>query len=162
LELIPSGNVPEIMNEYTILRLKKPVNVVGKPSTIGVWVKGNSSWARVMWEIEDAEGKTFLSCGTDGWGCDILDWPGVISVNFDGWCYLQFPITKESELDYDKIVPGGVSGQWKITGKSNNKQVVYPIKIKGIAVEMTRKALDITQMLPVKNLSLRLKNLSVY
>ncbi|MCM8816441.1 MAG: hypothetical protein NC913_02885 [Candidatus Omnitrophica bacterium] len=162
LELIPSGNVPEIMNEYTILRLKKPVNVVGKPSTIGVWVKGNSSWARVMWEIEDAEGKTFLSCGTDGWGCDILDWPGVISVNFDGWCYLQFPITKESELGYDKIVPGGVSGQWKITGKSNNKQVVYPIKIKGIAVEMTRKALDITQMLPVKNLSLRLKNLSVY
>ncbi|MCX7704664.1 MAG: hypothetical protein N2115_00185 [bacterium] len=162
LELIPEGNVPEIMNEYALLKLKKPVNVVGKPTTIGVWVKGNSSWARVMWEIEDAEGKTLLSCGTDGWGCDILDWPGTISINFDGWCFLQFPITKDSPLQFDRTVPGGVSGQWKMTGKTGNKQIVYPIKIKGIAVEMTRKTLDITEFVPVKNLSIRLKNLSVY
>ncbi|MFN4227256.1 MAG: hypothetical protein ACK4F0_03850 [Candidatus Ratteibacteria bacterium] len=161
LELIPNNKLADIVNEYTILRLKNPVIIEGKPTTIGVWVKGNSSWGRVMFEIEDAEGKTFLSCGTGGWGCDIHDWPSIASINFDGWCFIQFPITKDSPLDYDKMVPGGVSGQWVVTG-GQGKNLVYPVKIKGIAIEMAKKTLDLTELVPVKNLTIRLRNLSYY
>ncbi|MCM8802664.1 MAG: hypothetical protein NC827_05070 [Candidatus Omnitrophica bacterium] len=161
LELIPNNKLADILNEYTILRLKNPVIIKGDPTTIGVWVKGNSSWGRVMFEIEDAEGKTFLSCGTGGWGCDIHDWPSIASINFDGWCFIQFPITKASPLDYDKMVPGGVSGQWVVTG-GKKREVIYPIKIKGIAIEMSKKTLDLTEMVPVKNLKIRLSNLSYY
>ncbi|MCM8788515.1 MAG: hypothetical protein NC907_01865, partial [Candidatus Omnitrophica bacterium] len=161
MELIPAEKIPDITTEYAILRLKKPVSLDGQPTTIGVWVKGNSSWGRIMFEIEDAEGKIFLSSGTGGWGCDIHDWPAIASINFDGWCFVQFPITKDSPLDYDKMVPGGVSGQWVFTG-GQSKSLVYPIKIKGIAIEMSKKTLDLTELVPVKNLSIRLSNLSLY
>ncbi len=159
LELVVSGEIPDITNEYAILRLKNPVVVSGKPRTVGVWVKGNSSWGRVMWEFQDAEGKIFLSSGTGGWGCDILDWPGDISINFEDWCFLQFPVSRESPVKC--IVPGGVEGQWVVkNGKS--KQIVYPISLTGLALEMPRKTLDLTEMVPVTDLKVRFKNLVAF
>jgi len=130
--------------------------VPGEPTTLGLWVKGNSGWGRPMWEFEDAEGERWLSCGTDGWGCDILDWPGEISVNFDGWCFLRFPVTKLSPARI--INPGGLAAQWVSRG---NKKVDYPIRLTGLAVEMTRKALDLTELVPVTPV-LRLKDLSAF
>lgn len=158
VELVPEGALPDIVSEYTLLSLKKPALVPGRPTTLGVWVKGNSGWGRVMWSFEDAEGKRWLSCGTDGWGCDILDWPGDISVNFDGWCFLRFPITDASPVK--EITPGGVDGQWVVEG-GKDKKVAYPIKLTGLAVEMTRKSLELTEMTPVKPV-LRFKDLSAY
>ena len=158
LELVPEGTVPDVMNEYAVLKLRTPVAVAGEPTTVGVWVKGNSGWGRMMWEFEDAEGKSFLSSGTGGWGCDILDWPGEISINFDGWCFLRFPITAKSPVKI--ITPGGVHGQW-VAGKGKTKEVVYPIKLTGVAVEMTRKTLDLTEMVPVTP-AIRLKGLCAF
>ena len=57
LELKREGEVPHVVGEYTALRLKKPLPIRGKPHTFGVWVKGDSSWGRIFWEIEDARGK---------------------------------------------------------------------------------------------------------
>lgn len=158
LELTPEGTVPDVLNEYAVLKLREPLAVPGEPSTVGLWVKGNSGWGRVMWEFEDAEGKSFLSSGTGGWGCDILDWPGDISINFDGWCFLRFPINEQSPAKV--ITPGGVHGQW-VAGKGKTKDVVYPIKLTGIAVEMTRKTLDLTEMVPVSP-TIRLKGLCAF
>jgi len=161
LELIPEGKPADVISEYTVLKLKEPVAIKGRPATLGVWVRGNSGWGRIMWEFEDAEGESWLSSGRSGWGCDILDWPGDISVNFDGWCFLRFPISEESPA---KIIGGGgLSAQWvavKGAGKGNRK-VDYPIRITGLAVEMTQNALDLSEMAPVKPV-IRLKDLSVY
>lgn len=158
VELVPAGAQPDIMNEYAVLALNPAAPVPGEPTTLGVWVKGNSGWGRVMWQFEDAEGKRFLSCGTPGWGCDILDWPGDISVNYDGWCFLRFPLSAESPVK--SVTPGGVAGQWVITG-GTGKKVAYPIKLTGLAVEMTRKALDLTEMAPVRPV-LRFRDLGAY
>lgn len=146
LELKPGAKVPDIVTEYTVLKLKTPVLLQGQPTTLGVWVKGNSGWGRIMWTFEDAAGKSWLSCGTPGWGCDILDWPGEISVNFDGWCLLQFPISRNSPVMSNS--PGGVEGQWVVKNGSD-KKVVYPVKVTGLAVEMAGRALDLTEMTPV-------------
>jgi hypothetical protein len=148
LELTPKGALPDIMNEYTVLNLKTPAPVPGRPTTLGVWVKGNSGWGRVMWTFTDAAGKKWLSCGRGGWGCDMLDWPGDISISFDGWCFLRFPI------------PQNQDPQWLATPWDGGT-VAYPIKLTGLAVEMTRKSLDLTEMAPVRPV-VRLKDLCAY
>ncbi len=158
LELVTPKPVPDVMLEYTLLNLRNPVPVPGKPTTVGVWVKGNSGWGRVMWGFEDAEGRNWLSCGTPGWGCDSLDWGGDISINFDGWCFLRFPITAESPVRV--ITPGGPAGQWVMTG-GTNKTVRYPIKLTGLGIEMSKRALDLTEMKPVTPI-LRFKDLSAF
>ena len=147
------------MNEYTLLKLKTPAPVPGRPTTLGVWVKGNSGWGRVMWEFQDAEGKSWLSCGVGGdeWGCDVLDWAGEISINFDGWCFLSFPISVDSPAKI--ISPGDVDAQWVVSGQ--NKKVAYPIKLTGLAVEMTRKGLNLTELEPVSP-AIRFKDLSAF
>ena len=83
---------------------------------------------------------------------------GEISINFDGWCFLRFPMTDKSPVR--AISPGGVNGQW-VAGKGKTKGVVYPIKLTGVAVEMTRKALDLTEMAPVSPV-IRVKDLAAF
>ena len=79
------------MHDYAFLKLKTSAPVPGAPKTIGVWVRGNSGWGQLMWEYQDAEGEKWLSCGTGGYGCNVYDWPGQASINFDGWNFVQFP-----------------------------------------------------------------------
>lgn len=158
LGLLQEGKVPAIMREYAMLKLKTPAPVAGTPKTLGVWIKGNSGWGQLMWEYEDAEGEKWLSCGTGGYGCNIYDWPGQASINFDGWNFLQFPMTQDSPVSVPG--PGGVLNEWQSDGRGNRK-LDYPIKLTGILVNMQRGAINLTKMDPVKTV-IRLKDLSAY
>ena len=80
LELKREGTVPAIVGEYTALRLKEPVPIPGKPHSVGMWVRGDSSWGRVFWEITDAKGERWRSNG----GYDGGDWGSQSSMDFDG------------------------------------------------------------------------------
>jgi hypothetical protein len=110
-----------------------------------------------MWEFEDAQGEKWLSCGTGGYWCDVYDWPKQASINFDGWNFVQFPIVQASPVRLPN--PGEVSEQWRSSG--GNNRIDYPIKLTGLAVNMTRQALDLTVMKPV-NTVIRLRDLSAY
>jgi len=158
LELAQEGAVPPYLAEYTLLKLKTPAAVQGAATTVGVWVKGNSGWGQLMWEFEDAEGETWLSCGTGGYWCEIYDWPRQASINFDGWNFVQFPIVQESPVRLPNA--GEVSQQWRTSGGGNSR-MDYPIRLTGLAVSMTRQALNLTRMTPVKTV-IRLKDLSAY
>jgi hypothetical protein len=64
------------MHEYVVLRPRQPVAAPGPYEHAGIWLKGNSGWGEVMWEIEDAKGGKWLSqsvtrtsAGRDGPGC---------------------------------------------------------------------------------------------
>jgi len=37
--------------------LKKPAVIPGKATALGVWVKGNSGWGRIAFQIRDAKGE---------------------------------------------------------------------------------------------------------
>jgi len=156
LKTSASPNLNKYITEYTTIRLKEPVVVKGSPAALGVWVKGNSNWGRVMFEIEDAQGEVWRSTGTGGWGCDILDWPGNIAVNFDGWNFVALPL-RDSKL-FDDHSAGPVLEQWVSGG--GNKKIDYPIKIRALIVEMNRQTIDMTEITPVKNLTIRLKDIS--
>jgi hypothetical protein len=89
IELKPVGEVWDVMHEYAVLKLANPVAAAGPFEHAGVWVKGNSGWGEVMWELENAKGEKWLSQGV------YMDWPGNIAINFDGWNFLRLPLRPE-------------------------------------------------------------------
>ncbi|MCE9533064.1 MAG: hypothetical protein K8T89_18350 [Planctomycetes bacterium] len=151
LELKREGEVPHVVGEYTALRLKKPLPIPGKPHTVGVWVKGNSSWGRIFWEIEDAKGERWRSSKDLDGG----DWANQAAIDFDGWCFITFPLTRESPAR--QVEPGAGLGQWQGDADGN---LDYPLKLVGLYVQTHRQSLDLTQMKPVKG-NIRLKDVSV-
>lgn len=126
--------------EYTTLRFQEPLPVQGKPSLIGIRVKGNSNWGQIRFEIEDAEGEVFRnqSTGMD-WGCDIMDWVGNLAVNFDGWGFVY------TTLEDTRLVPthnpGPAREQWMSLG--GDKVIDFPIKVRSVTVGMNRKTLNL-------------------
>lgn len=157
LELKTEKNkdLSKYITEYTTMRLKQPAPVGGDPAALGVWVRGNSNWGRVMFEIEDAQGEVWRSIGTGGWGCDVLDWPGNISINFDGWNFVALPL-RDTKLFNDHS-PGPVSEQWVSDG--GNKKIDLPIKVTALIIEMNRKALDLIGFTEAKP-TIRLRDIS--
>ena len=150
-EETPQGELPELVSECLSLQARSPVPVPGKPSTIGVWVKGNSCWGRVMFEIMDAEGERFRG------GQYAYEPRGTTYLNFDGWCFVALPLSENSPVrDRFYYSP---SRLW--TSNGGNGEIDYPIRVTGLTVTLKRKALDLAEMLPVAP-SILLKELSVY
>ena len=145
------------ITEYTTLKLAGPAPAGGRPAGVGIWVRGNSSWGRVMFELQDAGGEVWRSVGTGGWGCDILDWPGNLALNFDGWSYVALPL-RDTPLFNDHS-PGPVLEQWVSGG--GNKRIDYPIRLTGLIVELNRTALNLRDFESVPT-TIRLKDLSVF
>lgn len=151
LDLKHEGEVPHVVGEYTALRLKKPLPIPGKPHTVGVWVKGDSSWGRIFWEIEDAKGERWRSSKDLDGG----DWGNQATIDFDGWCFVTFPLTNESPARH--IEPGAGIGQWQ---SKTAGTLAYPLKLVGLYVQTHRQSLDLTQMRAVQG-NIRLKDVSM-
>src|SRR6185436_19280741 len=145
------GELPAVVAEYTALKLKQPAIIPGRPHSIGMWVKGDSSWGRIMWEIEDAQGERFRSSG----GLDGGDWGNYSALDFDDWCFMSFPLTNDSPLIH--VEPGPGSKQWESQGDG---RLDYPLKLTGIYVITHRQSLSLTQMKPVQS-NIRMKDVSV-
>ena len=149
--LLKTGELPAVVGEYTTLKLKRAVPITGKPHSIGIWVRGDSSWGRILWEIEDAKGEHFISNG----GYDGGDWGNYSALDFDGWRFMSFPLTDDSPLKH--VEPGGGFKQWK---GNTDGQLDYPLKLTGIYIITHRQSLNLTKMVPVRT-PLRLKDVSV-
>ena len=150
LELQRKGEVPNVVGEYTALRLKQPLPIIGKPHSVGVWVKGDSSWGRIFWEIEDAKGERWRSSNDFDGG----DWGNQSAIDFDGWCFVTFPLTNDSPAR--QIEPGAGLKQWQGNGDG---KLDYPLKLVGLYVQTHRQSLNLTHMEPVKT-RIRLKDVS--
>lgn len=159
VKLVPEGESRPLVKEYGFIRLKKPVEIAGTPDTVGVWVKGNSSWGKIFLELEDADGEVWLSAGSGGYGCDTYDWPGLMSLNFDGWHFLQMPLTAKSPVENHS--PGDNEWQWQ-RERTGDGKLTYPLKVRGVGFMMGRKVLNILEMEELKDLSFRLKDFSAY
>jgi len=138
LELHGDGSLSDYLGEYCALAADRPAAIPGEPHTLGLWVKGNSSWGKVVFEFQDAAGAVWRTHANE-WH----DWQGELSINFDGWHLIQFPIDRQSPIIYSS--PGGRCQRVKGSGA----QVDYPIRLVKLYVVMNRKALDPTEMQPV-------------
>ena len=149
--------VDRYVTRYTTMRFKAPKPVEGRPNVLGVWVKGDSNWGQVRFEIEDAQGEVFKNLSTGSWwGCDINDWPGNLCVNFDGWAYVYTPL-RDTTLISERS-PGPVVEQWSSEG--GDKVIDFPIKLRAISVGMNRSKLDLVDFKPAANV-LRFKDAGV-
>ena len=159
LALATNTPTPYLYSEYTFLAIPGAAPVAGEPSTIGVWVKGNSSWGKLFFEVADAEGEKWISAGSGGYGCVTHDWPGQAAINFDGWHFVQFPLTDASPVKI--FSPGENQWQWQRDGGDGNGRLDFPVRVTGLGVAMRREVVNLTGLAPVVP-SIRLQKLSVY
>ncbi len=152
----------EFFSEYMIIRPDKPIPIRDEAETVGLWVKGNSGWGQIYFELEDAKGVRRVSCGTAAHGSsDLSDYTGRASVDYDGaWAFLPFPVTENSKLR--DLSTGSVrniwSGPWK--------EPEMPCKLTGIYFCAPVKPLyhntpkDVDQTILIKNFSARTRKIS--
>jgi hypothetical protein len=138
LELHGDDALSELIGESCAIAAAEPAPVPGEPHTLGMWVKGNSSWGKVMFEFEDAKGGVWRT-HANAWH----DWQGELSINFDGWHLIRFPIDTQSPVIYSS--PGGRCQRVK----GGDGGIAYPIRLTKLHFVMNRKALDPTEMQPV-------------
>lgn len=155
------------MPMYGVLAHREGIELPGTPTEIGLWVNGNGSWGRIIFELEDASGQRWISIGAQRsgelspWLRDwmpgefialeenpgVSDWNtedvfGVSRINFDGWRYLAFPLPGN--------YPGGyhwpAGSQWRWNGDG---QVHYPLTFRRLIVELPEKTLRFRTFAPV-------------
>lgn len=167
------------MPMYGELRAPKPLALSGKPVEIGLWVNGNSSWGRIIFELEDSSGQRWMSIGARSkkggspWMADWLgkdlaekfdpgekaDWNtddawGLSRINFDGWRYLGFPLPGNYP---GENYPWPANSQWRW---DKDGVVHYPLKITGLTVELPEKTLYLTRYAPPSRPEIYLSDLS--
>jgi hypothetical protein len=163
---------------YSVLSLKKPIELPGKPTEIGLMVNGNGGWGRIIFELTDASGQRWTSIGAamkgeaTRWMADwmsetelaamktmkVSDWNTNdvwqrSRINFEGWRYLMFPL------------PGQYDGEgyhwpancnWKSTGDG---VVKYPLTFTKLIIELPEKVLYLNKMITVPRAEVYLKGL---
>jgi hypothetical protein len=176
---LPVAGSP-FLQMYSALALKKPLEIKGEPTQIGVLVQGNGGWGRVIFELEDAKGQRWISIGAEQAGVpnpwladwltkaefaklnpksmNVCDWNsddawGRSSINFDGWRLVKFPLPGQ--------YPGEgyhwpLNSQWRWSGDG---VVRYPLKFKRLVFTMPEKVLYGTQYAAPRHYSIRLKDL---
>lgn len=124
-----------VMPYYTTIEPKKPIEIPGKASGLGLWVHASSDWGRVVYVVRDAKDEKWLSVGTkDDWNND--DIHGWSNFCFDGWRYLTFQLP--SNLPYDSYRERG-SSWWGCYG--GDGIVDLPLRVEKILIERRPKAI---------------------
>lgn len=154
LALEPNPKQPWPLIRYTTLQPASPIPLKGTPEAIGVWVRGNSSWGRIFFELEDATGRKLTSIGRPESGWSLNDWQGNHFVNFDGWNFIHATLPGW----YGGSYPMPQNGNWRLEQEG---PIVYPLKVTALIVEMREKVVRINEVVEVPDLSIDLSNLSI-
>ena len=133
----------KIMPWYTTLVPDEPVVIPGKASHLGLWVKANSDWGRVIYSLRDAKGERWVSIGShEQWNCD--DIHGWSAFNFDGWRYLRFETP--ANAPYDSYRENGST--WWGHFDNGDGIVDLPLQLEKVIVERRTHVMHVNE--PVK------------
>ena len=146
-DLLGTKETLKTQENCTTINFQRSQPVAGEYDTIGIWVEGNMGCGRVWFEFTDAEGEVWATTGSGGYGCGSYDWGCQMSVNFDGWHFLKFPISASSPVK----IPAVGADFWQLTrdGHGNGK-IDYPIKVTGMAFSNRPWNLDFLEMRPTR------------
>ena len=132
-----------IMPWYTTLVPDKPIVIPGKTSHLGVWVKANSDWGRVIYSLRDAQGERWVSIGmAEQWNCD--DIHGASAFNFDGWRYLRFEMP--ANAPYDSYRENGST--WWGHLERGDGIVDLPLTLEKVIVERRTHVMYVNEPVP--------------
>ncbi|HYO95971.1 MAG TPA: hypothetical protein VER33_15740, partial [Polyangiaceae bacterium] len=171
---------PDTMPLYGALRHRRGIPLPGRPTALAILVNGNSSFGRVIFELEDASRQRWTSIGASGSAvlssqllalippefaaykrrARLADWNtddvfGVSRINFDGWRHVSFPL------------PGNYPGEgygWPANSQwmhDGDGRVHYPLKLRRLIVELPQKTLHVTAYLPAPRPEIYLSELLV-
>ncbi len=129
--LVKTGKREPLISEVTCLVPRTPLAAAGRPVGIGLWVRGDSGWGKIVFEIEDANRTVWRTEGR--WH----DWPADLAIHFDGWRFVSYPI------DHDEEALNLSPGRHWIGGKG---VPVFPVTLRAVHVMVNRQALDVTEM----------------
>jgi len=125
----------------------KPIAIPGRPTQLGLYVKGNSGWGRVIPQVTDAKGELWTFVGPkDEWNSD--DVFSQSSVNFDGWKYIQIDLPGNLPNGW----PGPAMAFWK--NEKGDRTVDYPLRLTKLIVEQRTHVYYVNEILPVPDCSL--------
>ena len=150
---------PPTASWYNRLHAHNPIQLPGQPKRLGMWVHGNSNWARIAFELVDAEGEAWVNIGAaadDG----LADWntndtESTTFVNFDGWRQLSVELPGHyGSGDYHW--PRNCN--WRHRG--GNGRVDYPLKLTGIVVELRENLVYIDELVEATSRSLMFSDLA--
>jgi len=146
VKLLMQDKERKLMPWYTVLRPEKPIEIPGKGTALGLWVRGSSDWGRVVYCLRDAQGERWMSAGVqDQWNCDDLhSWS---HFNFDGWRYIRFELP--SNAPWDSYREYGTTW-WGYAGGSDEAVgiVDLPLRIEKIIVERRTHILYVNDIQP--------------
>ena len=125
----------------------EPILIPGKARALGVWVKGNSGWGRILYELVDANGEPYVNT----W-----DPPARSYFNFDGWRYIEFPLPANSPGDDFRE---NDSDWWWGHSAGRKGVVALPLKLTKIIFEMRTHQIYVDQVLPCESLAVDLDDL---
>jgi hypothetical protein len=146
------GARPPWIPAYQALACEQPIPVSGKPTAIGLNVRGNSGWGRIDLELRDSKGERWLSVGMPGaWNAN--DEQSVSYVNFDGWRWMEIPLPGH--------YPGGFHwpryANWR--HDAGDGIVDYPLSLAAVIVEERRKVVYVNEMVDASPAPVRLSGL---
>jgi hypothetical protein len=162
---IKKGNRPPWIPSYQELRLNQPVRIEGRPTHIGLQVRGNSGWGRVLLALEDAKGEPWLSIGQPmSWNS--YDIESLSYINFDGWRWIEIPLPGHYASGYHWprycIWRNGTAEN---TGAKEPRHgsprprdgiVDYPLTLTGLALEQRDQIVYVNEMVPASRRPIRL------
>ena len=131
---------------YGVLEREQALPIAGKPRRLGLWVKGNSGWGRITFEIIDAKDERWVGVGgsEDSYGRGFI--------NFDGWRWVEVDLPGHFRPDY----PWPSYGNWTAAG--GDGQVDYPLSLKAIVVELRDQVVYVNSLAPVPQSAIRLQD----
>lgn len=93
VELLGDGDPRKLLYRYVELALAEPIVLPGRPHAFTVRLKGNGGWGKIMFELVDATGRVWTSCGNRFRGsANSSDCKGDSFVTFDGWQTMRIPL----------------------------------------------------------------------
>ena len=141
---------------FGFFQLDKPVDIPDAATTVTMDVKGNSSWSKMLFQVEDAKGRLWISAGP---GFDYYDYPDTMSLNYEGWHTLQFMVRRESPARCPSI--GANMKQWQ-GWSDDRREFAYPLKLVGIGVAVRRKGFGILDWQTPPTDEIRIRSLGCY
>ena len=146
-DLLGTEKTLKTQENCTTINFPRSQPVSGEYDTIGIWVEGNMGGGKVWFEFVDAEGEVWATTGSGGYGSNSYDWPNLMSVDFDGWHFLKFPITASSPV---KNLGVGAN-HWQVTRDGHgNGRIDFPIRVSGMAFSNRPWNLDFLEMRPTR------------
>ena len=142
---VKGGKRPPWIPSYQELRLKKPVTIEGRPTHLGLHVRGNNGWGRVLLALDDAKGEPWLSIGQPmAWNA--YDIESLSYINFDGWRWIEIPLPGQYGSGYHW--PRYCIWRNGTSDKTGDGVVDYPLSLTGLALEQREQIVYVNEMVP--------------